>query len=409
MKILLLHNYYQQSGGEDAVVAQEKELLESKGHTVELLAADNRSIRGFRGSVKAALDTTYSCKAKVRVKHELNSFRPDVVHVHNFCPLLSPSVYYACREAETPVVQTLHNFRLICANALLFREGKPCELCLGKAVPWPAVMHACYRGSHAGSAVLASMLSVHRALGTWDSSVDIYIAMTNFSREKLVSGGLPAHHIFVKPNFVFPDPGNDRRANGFALFVGRIAPEKGIATLVSAWNQIGRRYKLKIVGNGPSSPQLLKPPSHVDIEILGAQNQQTVLNLMQSASFLVLPSECYECFPRVIVEAFAKGLPVIASRLGSMAELIDHGRTGLLFPPGNSQALAEAVEWMFTHPVQVEQMSRAARDEFEGKYTADRNYQRLMEIYQYALEGSRLQRAPVLHATGIHQNNPITN
>ena len=384
MKILLLHNYYQQSGGEDAVVEQEKALLESKGHQVRLLAASNDAISNIRSRAKAALGTIYSRGSRVQVEKEIRSFHPEIVHIHNLFPLLSPSVYYACKAAGVPVVQTLHNFRLICPNALLFRDGKPCELCIGKKIPWPAIVHACYRESRAGSAAVASMLAVHGLIGTWNSAVNAYIALTSFSREKLIAGGLPADRLLVKPNFLYPDPGPGRSAQDFALIVGRLAPEKGIATLLSAWARLKPNRKLKIVGDGPLQSAVRAVVRNPQIELLGRQTKEAVLSVMESASFLVFPSECYEGFPRVIVESFAKGLPVVASRLGSMAELIDHGRTGLLFQPGDPQALADAVEWMFTHPAQLEQMSQAARSEFEAKYTADRNYEQLMEIYRSA-------------------------
>jgi glycosyltransferase involved in cell wall biosynthesis len=391
LKIIIAHNYYQQSGGEDAVVEQEKALLESKGHHVRLLAVSNDAISNIRSRAKAALGAIYSRGSRAQVEKEIRLFHPEIVHIHNCFPLLSPSVYYACRAAGVPVVQTLHNFRLICPNALLFRDGKPCELCISKTVPWPAIVHACYRESRAGSAAIASMLAVHRLIGTWNSAVHAYITLTNFSRDKLIAGGLPADRLLVKPNFLYPDSGPGRSAQDFALIVGRLAPGKGIATLLSAWAQLKPNRKLKIVGDGPLQPAIRLAARNLRIELLGRQTNQAVLNLMESASFLVFPSECYEGFPRVIVESFAKGLPVVASRLGSMSEIIDHGRTGLLFQPGDPQALADAVEWMFTHPVQLAQMSQAARCEFEAKYTADRNYERLMEIYQYASKDRLLQ------------------
>jgi len=384
LKIIIAHNYYQQSGGEDAVVEQEKALLESKGHQVRLLTVSNDVISNIPSRAKAALGTIYSRGSRVQVEKEIKSFHPEIVHIHNCFPLLSPSVYYACKAAGVPVVQTLHNFRLICPNALLFRDGKPCELCIGKKIPWPAIVHACYRESRAGSAAVASMLAVHGLIGTWNSAVNAYIALTSFSREKLIAGGLPADRLLVKPNFLYPDPGPGRSSQDFALIVGRLAPEKGIATLLSAWARLKPNRKLKIVGDGPLQSAVRAVVRNSQIELLGRQTKEAVLNVMESASFLVFPSECYEGFPRVIVESFAKGLPVVASRLGSMAELIDHGRTGLLFQPGDPQALADAVEWMFTHPAQLEQMSQAARSEFEAKYTADRNYEQLMEIYRSA-------------------------
>jgi glycosyltransferase involved in cell wall biosynthesis len=392
VKVLLLHNYYQQPGGEDIVVEQEKALLESKGHRVRLLTAHNDAIYGVAARCQAALGSIYSPHSKKQVGREIRSFQPDIVHVHNFFPLLSPSVYDACKANGVPVVQTLHNFRLICPSALLFREGKPCDLCVGKRVPWPAIQHACYRDSRTGSAAITAMLAVHHRRGTWNSSVDAYITLTNFSRQKLIAGKLPADRLFVKPNFLLPDPGRRRPPGTYALFVGRLSPEKGIRTLLSAWARLSGNKKLKIVGTGPLEQLVRDADCSSRIHLLGYQTQAAVVELMKGAAFVLLPSEWYECFPRVLVESFAIGRPVVASRLGSLAELVDHGRTGVLFKPGDPQALADAIEWMFSHPMELEQMSQAAREEFEAKYTADRNYEQLVEIYQYALDTARSPR-----------------
>ena len=388
MRILLLHNYYQHSGGEDAVVEQEKTLLQIKGHEVRLLSSDNNSITGRYTQIASALNATYSRESRVRVENEISAFRPDVAHVHNFFPLLSPSVYYACRATGTPVVQTLHNFRLICPNGLLLRKAKPCEDCVGKAVPWPGVVHGCYRDSRLATAAVAAMTAGHWLCGTW-SKVNAYIALTNFARQKLIDGGLPIDRLFVKPNFILPGSVGTRTPGGFALFVGRLSPEKGLSTLFAAWRRMAPERKLKIAGDGPLDSLLRASVEESNnVEFLGYSDGNDVLTLMLQASFLIVPSECYEGFPRVIAEAFAQGLPVLGSRLGSIQELIEQRRTGMLFEPGNAESLAETAEWLFTHSTELEQMSAAARLEFDQKYTADRNYSLLMEIYEQALNGS---------------------
>ena len=394
MRILLLHNYYQQLGGEDVVLEQEQMLLRSKGHDVRVVTATNESIKGLYSKVRTAAESTYSRRSRIRIHDEIVTFHPDVVHVHNFFPLLSPSVYYACRAAKVPVVQTLHNLRFVCPNGLLFRDGARCELCLGKTVAWPAVRHACYRDSHLGSAAVVSMLAAHRYLGTWSTKVHAYIALTKFSRQKLIAGGLPADRLFVKPNFVVPDPGRGCQRDDFALFVGRLSEEKGVRTLLSAWERLGRARKIKIVGEGSLRAAVLgSVKANPSIEFLGPRTAKAVLDLMGIARLLVVPSRCYEGFPRVIVEAFSKGLPVVGSRLGSIEELIDHGRTGMLFEPDNPQDLADTVEWMFTHPDDLWRMSDAARSEFEAKYTSDRNYEQLMDIYHRAQTISQLHKS----------------
>lgn len=395
MKVLLLHNYYQQSGGEDAVVEREKTLLQTQRHEVHLLLADNGSIKGPYRQIASALSATYSRKSRVHVEKEINSFRPDVVHVHNFFPLLSPSVYYACRAASVPVVQTLHNFRLICPNALLFRKGKPCEDCVGKTIPWPGVVHACYRNSRLGTAAVAAMTTSHRICGTWSKNVSAYIAPTQFARQKLIAGGLPADRLFVKPNFVTPDSVGIRTPRGYALFVGRLSPEKGVATLIAAWRRMGEKQRLKIVGDGPSHSLLRAvAAANSNIQFLGHKNASDVQELMKHANFLILPSECYETFGLAIIEAFAQGLPVLGSCLGSIQELIEHGRTGMLFQPGNSEELADTAEWLFTHPAELEQMSKAALLEFEKKYTADRNYEQLIAVYKHVIVTGLQHEAP---------------
>lgn len=382
MKILLLHNRYQIPGGEDVVAQAEKALLEAKGHPVVLLEYNNDEITGLWSQATAAANTIYSQASKQRVSAEITQLKPDIVHVHNFFPLLSPAVYDACREAGVPVVQTLHNYRLLCPNAKFFRDGHPCEDCLDKFVPWPGVVHACYRDSRAGSAAVAGMLSVHRTLNTWRQKVDQYIALTEFARQKFIQGGLPAEKIALKPNFVAPDPGIGEGLGGYALFVGRLSPEKGLDTLLAAWQQLRGKMLLKIVGDGPQAEQVEAAARQLTgVEWLGRQPKSEVLALMKNAAVLLFPSVWYEGFPMVIAEAFAVGLPVVASDLGSMSSIIDSGRTGLHFRAGDSADLATKMEWLLTHPEELKHMRQAARAEFEAKYTAEENYRQLREIY----------------------------
>lgn len=391
MRILQLHNLYKISGGEDVVVQAEKTLLENHGHEVVLLQADNQNITNFFSQAMTALNTVYSFSAKKRVQAEIAKFQPDVVHVHNFFPLWSPAVYDACQEAKVPVLQTLHNYRLFCAGAFFYREGKVCEDCLGKFFPWSAVVHRCYRGSRVGSAVLATMQAVHRVRGTWKERVNLYIALTEFARDKFIQAGLPADKIVLKPNFLLSSPELQGTKRNYALFVGRLSPEKGIDTLLAAWglkaaNGLGQKIPLKIVGDGPLADQVAMTAKEIPgVEWLGRQPQEQVQKLMQNAKMLVFPSVWYEGFPMVIVEAYALGLPVVASNLGSLSSLISPGRTGLHFRPGDAHDLAAKVEWAITHPQELAQMGREARAEFEAKYTAAANYRQLMDIYQLAL------------------------
>jgi glycosyltransferase involved in cell wall biosynthesis len=309
-----------------------------------------------------------------------------LVHVFNFFPLLSPSIHYACWEARVPVVQKISNFRLICPNCLLLRDGHVCEDCVGKLFPWPSVVHACYRDSRAGSAVVAAMLATHRFMGTWEKAVDAYIARTNFSRAKLIEGGLPAEKIAVIPSFA-PDPGDSGDGSGcFALLAGRLSSEKGITTLLEAWDRLnGSALRLKVAGAGPLREEVMRRANGGRVEYLGALSREDVQALMREAALLIFPSTCYENFPLSIVEAFASGVPVVASGIGAMAEIIEDGRTGLLFRNGDPEDLATKVEWVSRHPAEVARMRREARAEYLLKYTPEQNYQLLVDLYERAI------------------------
>jgi glycosyltransferase involved in cell wall biosynthesis len=309
------------------------------------------------------------------------------MHVHNFFPLLSPSIYFAAREAGVAVVQTLHNYRLVCPNALLFRDGHVCEDCLGAAVPLPGVVHACYRGSRLATTPVAAMLVAHRALNTWKEKVDAYIAFTEFSRQKMVDGGLPAEKVMVKPNFVHPSPATGLGEGGYALFVGRLSGEKGLSTLLAAWKQLAAEIPLKIAGDGPLADTVRSATKTIPgIEWLGSVPREQVMALMQRAWLLIFPSIVYETFGMSIVEAFAAGLPVVASNLGVMASLVRHGQTGLHFRAGDADDLVAQLRWARSNPARVQEMRQRARAEFEMKYTAERNHEMLMDIYKRAVQ-----------------------
>jgi glycosyltransferase involved in cell wall biosynthesis len=365
-------------------------MLESRGLDVALLESDNAEISGALDQLRIGVGAVYSRAGKRRVAAELARFRPDVMHVHNFFPMFSPAVYFAAREKGVPVVQTLHNYRLVCPKALLFRDGHVCEDCLG-AVPLPAVWHGCYRGSRLATVPVATMVAVHRALGTWSSMVDAYIALTEFSRKKLAEGGLPAEKLFVKPNFVHPTPAIGNGEDGYALFVGRLSEEKGVSTLLAAWKQLAAEIPLKIVGNGQLADMVKSATKESrGIEWLGQVSRERVMELMQRAWLLIFPSIVYETFGMSIAEAFAVGLPPVASNLGVMSTMVRNRQTGLHFRPGDADDLVAQVRWARSHPETLQEMRRAARQEFEAKYTADRNYDRLLNIYQTAIQRARV-------------------
>jgi len=383
--VLLIHNRYRQPGGEDVVFEAEKLLLERYGHKVIIFTEDNAKLSKVN-PLKIAVNAVWSREAQKKILKLIEEKKLNVVHFHNTFLRISPAAYYVVKKKGIPVVQTLHNYRVICPGSLLMRNGHVCENCLKKKVPWPGVIHGCWRNSKAGTALVVVMLVVHRLLRTWTEQVDVYITPTEFVRRKFIEGGLPAEKIVVKPNFVYPDPGIGEHKENFALFVGRLSAEKGVRTLLSAWRLL-KDIPLKIVGNGPLMTEVKErvERERFAVEVLGWRTREEVLALMRNASFLLFPSEWYETFGMTIIEAFACGLPVIASKLGAMAEIIEDGRTGLLFEPGNPEDLAAKVEWLLSHPQELARMSKEARAEYEAKYTAERNYEMLMAIYHRAL------------------------
>lgn len=397
MKILLVHNSYQQEGGEDAVVEQESQLLARMGHCVVEYRRSNREIQHYSafGRVIFARRAVWAADSRHEVGNLLGKHKALVAHVHNTFGMISPSVYSACKDAGVPVVQTLHNYRPLCPAATFFRHGRACEDCLGKALPWPGVLHACYRHSRVETAGVVLMLVVHRWLKSLLSKVDLFIALTEFSRRKFIEGGLPPDKVVVKPNFVYPDPGSRIGGGKYALFVGRLVPEKGLRTLLQAWERLGKGVPLIIAGDGPMRTELESEAiqRHLNrVRFLGWQPREIILEAIKGAHFLLFPSECYETFGITIVEAFACGVPVVASHLGAMAEIVDDGRTGVHFTPGDADDLAEKVEWAWAHPERLEEMGREARAEYEAKYTAEHNYKMLMEIYEQAISTHRVRR-----------------
>jgi glycosyltransferase involved in cell wall biosynthesis len=390
MKILTVHNKYQYQGGEDTALAAEVRLMEAHGHAVIRYGRDNYELmkRSGIGALAAAGETVWSFSSHEALGKVLNAERPDVAHFHNTFPLISPSAYYACAEAGVPVVQTLHNYRLLCPSAAFLRDGKVCEECLGRAVPWPGVLHGCYRDSRPATLATAAMLSVHRAMGTWQNKVALYIALTEFARKKFAEGGLPADRIVVKSNFIADRPAPKAIGRDYALFVGRLSTEKGPQLFPVVWHSMQAQIPLRIVGDGallkPLGEEIERNGLTSRIEMMGRRPAGEIEAVMSRARFLLMPSIWYEGFPMTVVEAYACGLPVIASRIGSLAEIVEDGVTGLHFTPGNASDLAAKVEWAWTHPKEMEEMGRAARREYEAKYTADRNYEALVQIYETA-------------------------
>ncbi len=383
MKVLLCHNFYQHPGGEDQVFADEATLLETHGHQVVRYTVHNDKIEEM-SRASAACRTLFSRQSYQQVRRLIRRERPQLLHATNTFPLISPAVYYAAQAEGVKVVQSLHNYRLLCPNGLLLRNGAACESCIGRRLAWPAIVNKCYRNSRAGSAVVAGMLLAHRTLGTWTTAVDRYIALTEFARQKFIDGGLPAAKISVKPNFVQSNPSIGNGSRGDVLFVGRLSPEKGLETLLDAWRHVRSPLELRIVGDGPLRPQVeAAVASDPRIHWLGRLPNDQVLTAIGAAGVVVCPSHCYETFGRTVIEAYAKGTPVAVTSHGAMNELVVDGQTGVTFEPGQPQALAKAVKRLLASDRMA--MRRAARSQFEQHYQAETNYQMLLQIYEQTL------------------------
>ncbi len=396
MRILIAHNRYQQPGGEDAVVKTEFNLLRDFGQEVRLYERTNDEINdySFARKINFLWNMGWSERSYNDIRQVLKEFAPEVVHFHNIFFILTPSVYQACRDEGIPVVQSLHNFRPLCANGLFFRGGQTCEKCMKKNF-WHGVYHGCFKNSRVATVPIARMLARHWKAGTWIGMVDIFVTATKFTKDKYAQGGIPSEKIMVKPNFLYPFPEAeapfDRKKNGYALYAGRLSEEKGVDVLLSAWKSF-TGIPLRVLGDGPLLEKLRKyvQENHISsVEFLGHVSSREYEVNMKGAKILMVPSRCYENFPRIVAEAYAYGLPVLASRLGSLAEIIEDGRTGYLFVAGDANDLALKVGKIMSDEDGLSEMSAAARRVFEEKYGPQKNYQSLMTIYQKAISVSR--------------------
>ena len=378
MKILVVHNRYQQAGGEDSVFRNEIELLRSGGHEVAVLEENNDKITGTAAQIAAAAHAVWSRHGQRRMAEAIRRERPDVVHVHNFFPNFSPAIFWTCGDHGVPVVWTLHNFRIACANGLLFRDGQICEKCLGGS-PLPAIRHGCYRGSRAASAAVAAMIAAHRTIGTWRHKVDRFIALTDFARDKVIAAGLPADRVVVKPNFVDIPRLEAPSARSGTVFVGRLSEEKGVRVAVEAWRQMPH-LKLTVIGDGPLRPELetTAPPN---VDFIGALPPSEVYHRVAEAQAIVVPSVWYENFPMTVVEAMALGTPVIASDTGALAAIVGDEISGSLFEVGNDADLAIKVLDLFKRPERLSTMGLKARERYEQSMSPQNNLEQLEKIY----------------------------
>jgi glycosyltransferase involved in cell wall biosynthesis len=387
-RILLVHADYRQRGGEEAMVEAESELLRSHGHVVEELRFDNAawaSSGGPTGRLRQGLETVWSSRARRRIRRTVDAFRPDLVHVHNTFPSASPSIYSALPK-NVPVVQTLHNYRLVCPAGTLFRAGRPCLDCLGRAVPWPGVKHACYRGSASQSGVVATMLATHRLLRTW-SRIDAFVALNPRMRELMITGGLPGDRIRTVPNFLEPDPGAGTGPRSGFLYLGRLTEEKGLRVLIEAAR--ATPGLVRVAGDGPLASVAAEAAAEGAIEYLGHRQRATLIEDIQSAVAVVVPSVWYEPFGMVVLDAFAAGTPVIASRIGAIPDIATEGETGLLIDAGDAGALANAMQWALDNPKRMLEMGKHARGAYETRFRGPAHLEALLDVYRFAAANRR--------------------
>ncbi len=404
MKILLVHNFYGSTApsGENAAYSAEAALLQNRGHSViEFNRHSDELLQGnFYGALKGAVSAVWNPFSLHALKQKLRETKPDIVHVHNTFPLLSPSVLYASRELNIPTVMTMHNYRIGCSAGTAVRKDQACTLCLDKKSVVPALRYGCYRESKIATLPVSAMIAFHNAINTWQANVDAFITLTDFQRETMVHFGIPTESLFVKPHFLEnppqPIPWEDR--DNKAVFVGRLYAAKGIHVLLEAWKRMGKGApRLDVVGDGPMRAQLVRSIQESEVSdsvsFLGNVSHEEAMNRISRAKLLIIPSLCFEGFPMVVQEAFALGVPVAASNIGSLPYLITENKNGKLFMPGNAGEILSCVKGLLADDKELRTLGEGARREFDENYTAEKNYSILMAIYNAAVK--HRQRKPI--------------
>lgn len=392
MKILVIHNRYRHEGGEEQVVGQEARLLTEAGHNIEFLFFDNLAIRNWLDKLKLSLRIFYNPHSVALLKERISTFAPDIVHVHNFFPLASPSLFYVASRFHIPVVVTLHNFRLVCPSTVLFYKGKLYDRSIRSWFPVDAIIKGVYRNSRVQTAASALAFTAHNMMGTWRRKVDKFIVLTAFAETKFLESKLRIRRaqLVVKPNFVYdPDGAAGVREDSF-LYVGRLSPEKGLSVVLGSAAAFG--FKLVIVGDGPMAEEVRQYAAQCDnISWLGFRDRAAVIRVMQTCRALIIPSVCYEGFPLSALEAFSTGTPVIASRLGSLKDIVQDGYNGLHFSVGDKCDLFRAVSVLREDPDLFARLCLNARRTYLDHYTPAKNYEMLLSIYESVLRTPRLK------------------
>ncbi len=380
--VLVVHNQYQQPGGEDTVVRAEIDLLRRNGHSVLQYTRRNTEIADYGPLRKASLlvSAIWNEKTYSDLRTLIRDQRPDIAHFHNILPLVSPAAYYACRSAGIPVVQTLHNYRLLCPSGTFFRDGQRCTKCIRNQTH--NTFRRCYRNSRLETSAVSLMLSVHKAIGTWNRSIATYLTPSRFCREVFVQNGMTTQKVICKPNFLSEDPGRRTKAGDYAVFVGRFSPEKGIMQMLEAWRRLPD-VPLLVAGDGPLYREAWDFISRakLSVKLLGHLDAAAAISCIKGSRLLIFPSRWYEPFGMGLLEAAACGVPAIASDIGAVPELISHQKTGLLFDPDNFDELPDRVGWAWSHPGDMEQLGQNARLVYLQAFTAEKNYQHLTNVY----------------------------
>jgi glycosyltransferase involved in cell wall biosynthesis len=382
MKILIGHNYYQQAGGEDAVFHAQIDLFRNFGHEMVVYKRHNNEIdQNLALKISHAFSLRFSKRSYQEVKQLIYAHHPSVAHFHNLFFMMTPSVLYACKDQGIPTIISLHNFRLMCINALFYRDGHPCEDCVTGS-DFSGIQHKCYHHSLISSVLVTDRNRYHWKKKTWENCVDRFLVATQFTKDKYTQAGINPDKISVVPPFVSQPNNSSTQPKKYAFYSGRLSHEKGISFLVKAWANI--KFPLYIAGAGPEQigiEKYIKEHQLNHIHMVGFLEKENYAQMLAGAKFLVVPSVCYENFPRVIAEAYSHGIPVLASRLGTMEQVVEEGNTGFLFTPENISSLIENVDKILSDERKYQELCRGAQNVYELKYTPQRHYQNLMEIY----------------------------
>ncbi len=386
MKILLIHNSYQQRGGEDATFESEYNLLSKGGNDVEKLLFDNKSINSLSDKISAGIKNVFNPDSAKIIEEKIISFQPQIIHIHNFFPLVSPSVFFIAKKYKVPIVITIQNYRLICSGALLYRNGKICEDCVNKTIPLAGIIHKCYRNSAVQTAAVTFMTSFHKIAGTWKNKVGKYITVAEFGRDKILNSslGLSEDQVVVKPNSVEDFGDGDNNREDYFVYIGRIIEDKGIETLLESLNHFD--YKIKIIGDGPLRGRIEDAAlNNKNIEYLGFRDKQFIINTLKKAKGLIFPTLWYEGLPVTVIESFSTGTPVIGSNIGAVKLQITDNYNGFHFSPGDAKDLASRIKYLSDNEQDLKQLYVNARNTYLEKYTPEKNYEQLINIYSDAI------------------------